>query len=545
MKQTAINYLFYAISAMFVAVYFFIVYTFTVNVPMDDDFLGLQKFLVQFIEANHSGEKISLLLEGFGMGYIHRILFVRLIALIVYIITGGLNYNVYVFIVALILLGLGILIYNMIHDKNIKGLQTLLIVLLLFNGQIFINFAVPLYGLVNIGISLLAFLSIFLMLLNNRCFFTGGLILSLLTIYSNGNGMLIIPPVLACLCIQKRVKALIIFGSFSIIAALFYFYNLDVTRISGSIWNNFHEKIMYFFYFVGGNVWLPSQKLISFFVGLCFFIVYIWGILYKKYEKNLFCYACLTFLYLSAVPVAFGNSYGTVPIYYRIYSSLFLILTLIVIMDNAKAFRLHKMKYLFLALALLFNVASMIIYNMEMQKNIESKKVSTYNWINEETGVMTYRPVEAAFYLKEAERLGIYRMPQYPLFEYKSAICSDKNHKKSYGEEISYKIEYIKQEEPFLIIKGWSYFKSKPMEHTDIYIYLVNKKNSTQLIYYPCFERRCDIVKDVTKVRCGFFAVIDKTEIPSGTYTIEIGIKSRLSIKGNVSYVTTDQTLEI
>jgi hypothetical protein len=513
---------------------------------MDDDFLLTQNFLVKFINAEHSGERISLLLEGAGLGGIHRLLFVRLIVLVVYIAIGGLNYNIYVFIIALLLLGLGILTYNMIQDKNTKGLQTLLIILLLFNAQVLINFVESLCGLANIGIVLLAFITMFLLLLNSWKYFVLGLILSLLTIYSNGNGMLIIPPVLACFRIQKRIKALIIFGSVSVIAAMFYFYNLDSTRISGNIWNNFHERIMYFFYFVGGNLWLPSQKWIAFFAGLFFFTVYIWGIFRKDYKKNLFSYACLTFLYLSAAAVAVGNSFESVPIYYRIYSSLFLVLTALLIMSNVKAFYLHKIKYVSLVFALLFNVGSTIVYYVEMKKTVESKKVSAYNWINEKEGLMAYRPVESAFYLNEAERLGIYKMPQYPLSEYKSVGRSDKNHrKKSFYDGISYKIEYIKQDDIFCVIKGWSYFKSGSMEHKDIYIYLVNEKDKTQLIYLPNFERRYDVIKDVTKIKCGFFAVIDKTEIPPGTYTIEVGIKSRLNMKGDVFYVSTDQKLEI
>jgi hypothetical protein len=352
--------------------------------------------------------------------------------------------------------------------------------------------------------------------------------------------------VLACFCIQKRVKALIIFGALSVIAALFYFYNLDVIRITGNIWDNFHERIMYFFYFVGGNLWLSSQKWISFSAGLFFFIVYIWGIFHKDYKKNLFSYACLTFLYLSAAAVAVGNSFVSISIYYRIFSSLFLVFTVLLIMSNVKVLRAYKVKYLALAFALLFNVVSMVIYTVEMQRTVENKKVSAYIWLNEKKGLVAYVRAKAAFYLEEAERLGIYKMPQYPLSEYKLAVQPDKNHhKKPFQDGISYQVESVKQEETFLIIRGWSHFKSGSMDHKDIYIYLVNEKDGSQLIYRPNFERRNDVVKDITKIKCGFFAVIDKAKIPPGTYTIEIGIKSRLNIRGDVFYVSTFQAVEI
>lgn len=304
MKQTRINYFFWILSAIFTAGYFYIVYKFSVNIPMDDDLPSLQNFLVRFVQADDIREKVSLLLEN-GNG--HRLLFMRSIVLFVYMVCGKLNYSICIFIANLLLFGTSVLLYKMIRNKNMNGLWVFLTVLLLFNGQNLGNSIVAQFGLANIGSIFITFLSIYLLLLNHRPAFICGLLLSLITIYSNGNGMLMIPPVIACFCIQKRTKDMICFGTVSVTAAMFYFYGLDTSRLGGDIWSHLPELAANFFIFIGCNLWIPSVKFVSLFTGIVCSAIYVWGIFNKVYERNLFCYACLTFLFITAIAVAAGN----------------------------------------------------------------------------------------------------------------------------------------------------------------------------------------------------------------------------------------------
>jgi hypothetical protein len=551
MKQASVNYLFWLLSAVFTVIYFYIVYRFSVNIPMDDDFPSLQNFLIRFIQADNIQEKIFLLLEN-GNG--HRLLFMRLIVLLVYVACGKLNYSICIFIVNLFLLGISVLLYKMIRSKDMNGLWMFLIVLLLFNGQNIGNSIVAQFGLTNIGSIFIAFLSIYLLLINHRIAFICGLLLSLITIYSNGNGMLMIPPVIACFCIQKRMKELICFGIISVTAALFYFYGLDSSRLGGDMWGHLPVLIANFFIFIGCNLWIPSVKFMSLFAGMVCSIIYVWGICNKVYKRNLFCYACLTFLFITAVAVAVGNApvlggESTTPWRYRIYGSLFLILTAFLLVNNAKEFYLKKVIYLFPVLALFFSVFSTVYCYRKGERRLELKKVSAWRWINEGQRLGTRYPQvepELIVYLKEAERMGIYKMPRYPLSDYKSVIHPSRDKNKQFSvEDILYTIESVEEKEGFLLVEGWAYLKpeSMQMESEDIYLYLVNEKN--QLVCRPYFERRFDIIDDTRKADCGFFAVIDKTEIPSGTYRIEIGIKSRLKPTNPILYASTDQVLQI
>jgi hypothetical protein len=518
---------------------------------MDDDFVGLQNFLVRFIQADNIQEKLSLLLEN-GNG--HRTLFMHINVLLVYVACGKLNYSIYIFIVNLFLLGTGVLLYKMMHNKNMNGLWMFLTVLLLFNGQNIGNSIVAQFGLANIGSVFITFLSIYLLLLNHRIAFICGLLLSLITIYSNGNGMLMIPPVMACFCIQRRTKELICFSVISLTAAWLYFFGLDSSRLEGDIWNHLPVLIANFFIFIGCNLWIPSVNFISLFAGIICSIIYIWGICNKVYKHNLFCYACLTFLFITAIAVAVGNApvlggEATTPWRYRIYGSLFLILTAFLLVNNVKEFHVKKIIYLFLVLALFFSVLSTAYCYRKGERRWEQKKVSAYRWINEGKRLGTRYPrvePELIFYLKEAERMGLYTMPQYPLSAYKSVIHLSKDKNMQFlPEGIEYEIETIEEKEIFLIVDGWAYLRSESllMESEDIYLYLVNEEN--RYVCRPYFERRFDIIDDTRKADCGFFSVIDKTEIPSGMYRIEIGIKSRLELNRPIFYISTDHVVEL
>ncbi|MDR1895269.1 MAG: hypothetical protein LBR10_00570 [Prevotellaceae bacterium] len=546
MKQTIINYPFWVLSAVFTAVYFIIVYRFTINIPTDDDFGALQRFLIEYLQAENIQEKAHLLLEEWGS---HRLLFMRLIVLFVYILFGKLNYTIYIFIANLFLAGIAFVLYiNIIRNKKTTALLLLLAVLLLFNGQNLTNSLWAMSGLANIGIVFIAFSSIHLLLKRNRIAFVCGLLLSILTVYSNGNGLLIIPPIIACLYLQKRIKDLIVFSILSLTAALFYFYNLNTDRLSGDIWNNFHLLIMNFFVFIGCNVWIPSIKAIPFLTGLLCFGIYVWGILKGVYKNNLFCYACLTFLYLSSLAASVGNlAFGiAAPLRYRIYGSLFLVLTVFLLVNNSKEFYVKRIIYLFPPFALLFSIFSTVMYSLKAEKIYEGRKVSAYNWLDKREGLADYANLaESRFYLEEAEKLRFYKMPQYPLSEYKSEVHQYSGGKRNFTSDgILYKIESIEEKENFFVIRGWAHFKSTPMDFTDIFIYFSDADKC--LSCHPKFERRYDVVNnDLSKVECGFFAVIDKTEVPPGRYKIEIGIKNRLNIKGRVLYVTTEQYLEI
>jgi hypothetical protein len=365
--------------------------------------------------------------------------------------------------------------------------------------------------------------------------------------------MLIIPPIIAALMIQKRKNYLIIFGVISITAAILYFYGLDNTRMSNYIWGNIHIIIANFFCFIGCNLWIQYMIFFSLFAGITCVVVYLCGIWNKMYKKDLFCFASITFFLLTAGAVVLGNEpvlsgESVAPWRYRTYGSIFLVLTAIILVNNAEKFRLKKAIYTLPILALIFSSFSTAYCYRKAERRLELRQVTAYHWHKEGKRLGTHYPQvepELIVDLKKAEQMGLYKMPQYPLSEYKSVVhfSKDKN-KQSWPEGILYAIENLEEREDFLLIEGWAYLQpeSMLMESEDIYLYLVNEDN--QLVCRPNFERRFDIIDDTRKADCGFFAVIDKTKIPVGIYRIEIGVKSRFRLNRPVFHITTNYELK-
>ncbi|MDR2496357.1 MAG: hypothetical protein LBD21_04440 [Tannerellaceae bacterium] len=526
----------WALAALAAAAYLLIIARFGVNIPMDDDYHALQNFLLNFLKAD-GAEKLRLMLEA---GNMHRLVLMRLVVLGVYAVSGQLNYSAYIWLTSLFLLAIALLLYREGAGRSeSKSLLAAIIFLLLFNGQNLGNNLWAMSGVANIGSVMLTLLSITLILSERRAAFVAGIAVSLLTIYSNGNGMLMIPPLLVCLWMMKRRRELIAFGLISVTAAALYFIKLESSRVGGSLTDHPGVKLLNTFAFAGCNLWIPSAGYIAVAAGAACAAIYLWGIYRGVYKTNLCVYACLTTLFLTAAATAAGNApvFGgesAAPWRYRIYGSMFLALTAILVTNNPKAFGTTKLRRIFPALALAFCILSTLYCYRKAERRYEQKVVSSYRWRTAGQGLgLRYPHLEAhlAAGLSEAERRGLYRMPHYPLSflhtplrDYAGRNFIPFNH------GITARLE-TRREDRYLVVEGWAYLNEPAalMEQEDIYIYIIGVGgDEPRLVCRPWFERRFDVIDDTAKADCGFLAVIDSAELPSEGYRIEIGLRSRL-----------------
>ena len=517
------------LAGILIVIYFTLVYNFTINIPMADDFGAIQDFLIKFKLSSSLKEKFCLLFSQYDL---HRILFAKLIVLFVYAFSGGINYSAFIFIGNLLLLGLSFFMLQTVTNKKFTGIYILLFVLLFFNGQNFDTSTWAMPSIANVGVLFAATVSMYCMLNTKHNLYYCGLALSALTIFSNGNGMFIIPPIAIGLYLQNRKKLIIPFLCITLIFVLFYFYNFNGTSRTNiefvDLIKNVHILLSNFFIFIGLNFWIPSYKIFSFLAGLFCILIYLFGICKKWYENNILIYALLTFYFLSAAAVAIGwFSDGEIvgALRYRIYSSPIIILTLFLIINSFKNFKLKYIHAISLSF-LMFSLFSTFIYTHKEQKKIEWKKKSAYNWHQKGTGLAASLKYKDE-HLREAEKLGLYYMPKYPLSEYASSISKDNAYTFNDMESISYKIENITDERDYLLIEGWGFLDKNSMNFKRIFVRLINQEQS--YITSTFAERRYDLNLDAPLDRienCGFFAVIDKKLIPEGTYQIAISIKS-------------------
>ena len=540
---------FYALAAVVAVAYFALVGHFADNIPFWDDYLAEQNFLVRFLQSPDFSERLRMLIEQHNE---HRLLFTRLTTLAVYLFTGKLNYAVYIILANAMLIGTGLLMYKTINDDRKKAFGAFLIALLLCNGQHLETSVWAMSGLANIGTLFLAIASLYCVLRRETAWVVAGFALSVLTVFSNGNGMFILIPALIGLALQRRTKTCAAYAIVSSLSVALYF--LDYVRPERTdiglmdILIRMPQILINLCTFAGLNFWVPSFRIVSIAVGAFCLSVYLWGIWKGWYRTDLFSYASLTFLYLTAGAVAVVWVTGEVmgALRYRMYSSPILIFTLLLLLSHSKIFQKRCYVYT-ISGALLLYCFSSTIYIQKEQKRLEFKLKSTYNWEYKRRGLATWSVAsseQAIPYLQAAERMGLYRMPRYPMSEYASSIVPQSVGSDMNAEEMPHGIDSISMRGGYLIIEGWAFLRDCSMNFSDISLCLISTRNS-----YVCTslaERRYDLKFDVSLDRiehCGFFSVIDTRSIEPGTY--RIGIEIRRLFDKRSYCILTEQTVGV
>ncbi|PNE29376.1 hypothetical protein BHU09_02065 [Tannerella sp. oral taxon 808] len=540
---------FYALAAVVAVAYFALVGHFADNIPFWDDYLAEQNFLVRFLQSPDLSERLRMLIEQHNE---HRLLFTRLTTLAVYLFTGKLNYAVYIILANAMLIGTGLLMYKTINDDRKKAFGAFLIALLLCNGQHLETSVWAMSGLANIGTLFLAIASLYCVLRRETAWVVAGFALSVLTVFSNGNGMFILIPALIGLALQRRTKTCAAYAIVSSLSVALYF--LDYVRPERTdiglmdILTRMPQILINLCTFAGLNFWVPSLRIVSIAVGAFCLSVYLWGIWKGWYRTDLFSYASLTFLYLTAGAVAVVWVTGEVmgALRYRMYSSPILIFTLLLLLSHSKIFQKRCYVYT-ISGALLLYCFSSTIYIQKEQKRLEFKLKSTYNWEYKRRGLATWSVAsseQAIPYLQAAERMGLYRMPRYPMSKYASSIVPQSVGSNMNAEEMPHGIDSISMRGGYLIIEGWAFLRDCSMNFSDISLCLISPRHS-----YVCTslaERRYDLKLDVPLDRiehCGFFSVIDTRSIEPGTY--RIGIEIRRLFDKQSYCILAEQTVEV
>ncbi|MDR0700223.1 MAG: hypothetical protein LBG28_13570, partial [Tannerella sp.] len=151
--------------------------------------------------------------------------------------------------------------------------------------------------------------------------------------------------------------------------------------------------------------------------------------------------------------------------------------------------------------------------------------------------------------MQKAEKTGIFIMPKIPLSDMASSVDTSSKNWENRNSNIEYNIDFVKEEDDYLLIKGWAYAKETSMNFTDISLYFLSETREIRI--HPYFERRYDIFRNnpinKDKVECGFFAIIPTNNIPTGSYFLGIEIQKQyiIPVKSSVKSIETDVKLSI
>jgi len=508
---------YWVIAGLFLGLYYSIVADKICGVPRWDDYDAFLRFPAEFIDADTWGERFRLLM---AQHVVHRILSVRLIALCMYWISGKVSIMALAVAGNLYMAGLTALLSVFGRSRKNLSLFVLVAVMLIFNGQNYETSAWAMAGVANAGILLLAGLSVWLTC-RSGCF-VAGTALSVLTAFSNGNGMCIFPAVSAALWLQKRRRESIIYASVGILSIVGYFYHLDAGAVGGALSHPI-ASLGTFLDFAGNNLWSPL-RLTSLLTGAVVVGTYIAAFWKKDYRRRAEWFAMFTFLLLTAGMLSFGRAEsGGGALRYRIYGSACLVLTALYWLD-----RKPGLKKIGVPVIALYSLFSTLIYIeraedrrqwLLLQTALPAAGVSY-----EELGIDRIMVED----MRKASSAGFFKMPETGLEELRShteeAVWQDRQ------SAIRFDIELIKKYGKYYIIRGWAYTETAGMDFTDINLYLIGD--------YGCIEtstnseRRYDIegVSQRVHENCGFCAILSEEDIPDGEYEIGIEIGRRLTV---------------
>jgi hypothetical protein len=537
--------------------YFWIVLNNTDNIPKWDDYETFLKFVCDFEEQSTVIEQFKLLVSLWSE---HRMLFIRLVTLANYTLTGQINLIVFIVITNLMLIGILAMFYAFLKNKKRVALFMTFAILLILNGQNFETSTWAMGGFQNVAISLLAMISIYALFNHAKYGFMLGLALASFTIFSNGNGMGLLPAVGLSLALQKEFKKLTWFVAIAGIAVVIYFVDLELSSRSNA---EFLQRIpavtMAFFCFLGGNLWLPSAKILALAWGAIVVTTYLWAIKSNLYKNNIEWFTFFSFIMVTASQVAINRPLEEIaPLRYRIHCCMATVLTVMFYAENWEMLKLpiklklltpprNLLKISTIVAVTLFNILCSILYLNKCEKYTQAKKVSAYNWQRDKSGLIpNYTNREMDKILANAENKGVYFMPKLTLQQLETNVTTNMFAQTPQQDIINFHFDYVDCFDQYVVVKGYAYTTGKSMDFTNICLTLVH--NQQNLLVETLAERRYDLNLNTSiQENCGFFAVIPKTKLISKNYTIGITIQKNygINIGKSTSYIITEQTIEL
>jgi hypothetical protein len=420
------KYLFGLIMLLPLALYYFVVCLFAVNIPLSDDFPTVFGFLGSYISLEKAYDKIRLL---FSQHNEYRIVTNRLVSLAVYKLKGAVDFRLLILIGNILLLPAVYAVYAS-FKKNKEKLKYFLPAVLIiavpqFTGSIFWATSV----LQNI--SCLAFSLLVLVSLKKESSFRlfSAFAFAVIAVFSSGNGLLALPAGLVFLLLVKRKKPAILWtvGTIFVLFGYFYGYTTPV-----------HEKIYYavnpfsiiefFFVFLGSPVvfsvlYMKSVlgqnaeliiRLIAIIAGAAVTAYFIFLVKKKYYRINPVIFTMFILFFLTALAAAitrsgigplqaFASRYRIIPIF------IFALMYLSFIEINKEKETEKYYKYI-LILAALFSAFS-YVSNLPAIKSSRANLVAGLTtWQKYGNGLerLNDDPVYADKQLRDSVNKGIY-----------------------------------------------------------------------------------------------------------------------------------------
>ncbi len=251
LKTKPVTFFWYFVACLPIILFFYTFIKYAVNIPFLDDFTFFS--FIPILYNNSNGfDKISVF---FSQHNEHRILTDRIVALLIYVIKGDVDYEWMMMVGNSFLVGILVIYFKVFKQLHLNFKYFVSLSFLIFNTQIFENSFWGMASVQNYGVILFVLILFYLISSSKRKYFYFSFIIAFLATYTSGNGILgsIVASIL--LLLQNRIKDFLIFSVFSLFLLGSYFYGY----ISPSTINYFNgltskDILIGFFSFLGATL---------------------------------------------------------------------------------------------------------------------------------------------------------------------------------------------------------------------------------------------------------------------------------------------------
>jgi len=424
--KKAPGYLYGILLLLPLALYYFSVYLFAENIPLSDDFSSVLGFLGSFLSAESFSEKIKLLFSQLNE---HRIVFNRLVSLLVFKVNGCMDFKLLLYAGNLLLLPAIYAVYLSFKKKSEKVKYFLPAIIILtvpqFTGSMFwATSAVQ-------NISCLAFSLLALVLLRKEGLFRelSAFSFAVLAVLASGNGLFVLPAAISCLFIVKRNSSAFWWTAASALLYILYFYGYTVPVHDKLYYAVKPESVLeFFFVFLGSPVVLnvfymknlfgsSAETIMRIFcalIGAGVVTYFIFLIKKKYYRLNPAIFTIFILFFLTAFAAAVTRS-GIGPMQafasrYRVIPVFIFALVYISFIELYKENTVNRYYKYLLILAVLFSVFSYIANLPEIKYCRNNLVKGITSWQKDGTGlnILHDDPVYAGKLLKKSVEKGLY-----------------------------------------------------------------------------------------------------------------------------------------
>jgi len=395
-------------------IYIATVFLYSVNIPFYDDFDVILSFLNIYKSAFGIKNHLNILFER--VTDTHIIFFPRLLFLLDTFLNGKINLNHLTYIANLCLIILVVLIYRCYRCEKENKLRSFLPVpFLFFQLQYWELTTWPGAAIVFLPTFLMSFLAIYYLNNRGKIYFLAAAGMSVMAIFTAGNGILVLLVGSGLLVIQKRVKELGAWIVFCFILFLlygfFYLFQRNDSIISlGFQW--IQHPLLFISYFLAATGSAPGFgfNILSISAGFFIFLYFIFLTYKKYYEHNPVIYFFMIFLMLSAFAIAtirtsFGIDIILLTSRYRMVSVLIMVTICISMLElfYLDLSKNHQVKYI-LAYSIIIFILSYALYLPFINGRYNEVKSGVNGFLHNSPG-RAYEVIQAA------SKSGIYNLP--------------------------------------------------------------------------------------------------------------------------------------